>query len=68
MNLKKKKVDELEPGEILLDARVGKIVSVTPPEPDARTQYTRVTGELVEVWMSGQEKVAVYAESAGEVE
>lgn len=68
MRVEKKKVEELEPGEILLDARVGKIVSVTPPEPDARTQYTRVTGELGEVWMSGQEMVAVYTESAGEVE
>lgn len=68
MDLKKKKVEELEPGEILLDARVGKIVSVTPPEPDARTQYTRVAGELGDVWMAGQVVVAVYAESVGEVE
>ena len=68
MNLKKKTVEELKPGEILLDARVGKIVSATPPEPDARTQYTRVTGELGEVWMSGQEMVVVYVESVGEVE
>ena len=68
MNLETKQVEELEPGDILLDARVGRVTLVTPPEPDARIQYTHVVGELGEVWMSGQETVAVYAESVGEVE
>ena len=62
MNLETKQAEELEPGDILLDARVGRVTSVTPPKPDARTQYTHVVGELGEVWMSGQEMVAVYAD------
>lgn len=62
------KVEELEPGEILLDARVGRVTLVTPPGPDARTQYTHVVGELGEVWMSGQEMVAVYAEGVEETD